>query len=89
MVELMIVVAIVAALAAVAIVAYTRYMKSGRLVSANAFLVNIQGQQSVYFRQNGYYCNASNGTNFEPALTAGEPKSKPWTPSAGKWSIPP
>ena len=86
LIELMIVVAIVAALAVVAIVAYTRHLKSGRLVGAREFVSSIQARQAAYFQQHGWYCDASGGTTFYPALAVKEPRAKTWTSVPSGWS---
>ena len=79
LVELMIVVAIVAVLAGIAVVAYTRHIKNGRLVSARAFIARIQAAQETYFQQNGTYCEPGGAAvNFDPPLSAPEPRAKPW-----------
>ena len=83
LIELMIVVAIISVLTAVAVVGYTRYLKNARMVEGNNLIARIQAEQEAYFGRFGWYCNASGGLNFHPALLpTGEPEPKNWV--AGK-----
>ena len=85
LIEMMVVVLIVAVLASVAVVAYLRHLKSGYVTQAQIFMTQIQARQEAYFQQWGSYLDVSSDGKFFPALSAPEPKAKPWTSVPARW----